>query len=414
MLKMDQIKILEESGLSLREITRQTGYAFETVKKYIEKQDFSPELKPKQKRSGKLNPYKHHIDEWLEKDKQAKRKQRHTAKRAYDRLREIYGDEFKVSDRSVRKYVAMKKADAHQQADGSLPLLHPGGEAQCDFGDAQFIENGQIFNGHYLNLSYPYSNAGYSQLFKSENLECLQEGLAQIFKHAGRVPTKIWFDNASTIVKKIRGEGKRDITEGFRRFELHFSFESNFCNPESGNEKGSVENKVGYHRRNLLVPIPEFKCIREFNRELLSRCDADMQREHYKKERFISELFAEEKELMSKLPSSAFEAFRLAKAKTNNYGKVCFETNTYSASPDFAATPVWIKAGAFNLSILDDDFNHIQTHIRLYGKNKESMKWEPYLNLISKRPRALKYSSFFSELPQSVKDYFDGLSYRPP
>ena len=288
MLKMDQvqrIKILAESSVSLREITRQTGYAFETVKKYIEREDFSPEIKPKQKRDGKLNPYKHHIDEWLEKDKQVKRKQRHTAKRVYDRLKELYGDEFKVSDRSVRKYMAMKKAEDRNQTDCSLPLLHPGGEAQCDFGDAQFIENGQIFNGHYLNLSYPYSNGGYLQLFKSENLECLQEGLVAIFAHANRVPTKIWFDNASTIVKKVRGEGKRDVTEGFRRFELHFGFESNFCNLESGNEKGSVENKVGYHRRNFLVPIPEFRCIRVFNQELLTHCDVDMQREHYKKER---------------------------------------------------------------------------------------------------------------------------------
>jgi len=415
MLKMDQIqeiKNLSKEDKSLREIARQTGYAFETVKKYIEKQDFSPVLKPKQKRSGKLNPYKHHIDKWLENDKKAKRKQRHTAQRVYNRLKEIYGDEFKVSDRSVRKYVADKKADSRQQADGSLPLNHPGGEAQCDFGDAQFIENGQIFNGHYLSLSYPYSNAGYSQLFKSENLECLQEGLVAIFAHTGRVPTKIWFDNASTIVKKIREEGKRDVTESFRRFELHFGFTSNFCNPDSGNEKGSVENKVGYHRRNLLVPIPEFTCIQAYNRELLTRCDADMLREHYKKERPIEELFMEEKLLMSNLPGSVFEVCRLEKAKANNYGKVRFETNTYSASPDFAAQQVWVKAGAFTISILSDDFRLIQSHERLYGKNKESMKWEPYLRLISKRPRALKYSSFFSELPQSVQDYFDRLDYQ--
>jgi transposase len=415
MLKMDQvqkIKILGESGLSLRGITRQTGYAFETVKKYIEKQDFSPEIRPKQKRIGKLDPYKHLIDEWLEKDKQAKRKQRHSAKRVYDRLKEIHGDEFNVSDRAVRKYVAMKKANTSQQVDGSLPLLHPGGEAQCDFGDAQFIERGKIFNGHYLNLSYPYSNAGYLQLFKSENLECLQEGLVAIFAHVGRVPSKIWFDNASTIVKKVRGEGKRDVTESFRRFELHFGFESNFCNPDSGNEKGSVENKVGYHRRNLLVPIPEFENVQVYNQELLTRCDVDMQREHYKKERFISELLSEEKALMRNLPKSVFEIYRLEKAKANNYGKVRFETNIYSSSPDLAGKEVWIKAGAFNLSILDDNFSHIQTHDRLYGKNKESMKWEPYLNLIAKRPRALKYSAFFTELPQSVKDYFDGLNYQ--
>lgn len=416
MLSMDQIQEIKylknRKGKSLRAISKETGYAFETVKKYVEKQDFNLKHKPKQERNGKLAPYKHHIDEWLEDDKRAKPKQRHTAQRVYNRLKELYGDAFTVSDRSVRKYVAKKKAQLYQQNKCSLPLEHPGGEAQADFGDEQFIENGVLMDGHYLNLSFPYSNGGYLQLFKGENQECLLQGLKDIFEHTGLVPSRIWFDNTSTIVKKIRKHGQRDITDGFRRFELHYGFESNFCNPDSGHEKGSVENKVGYHRRNFLVPVPEFSDIRKYNKDLLERCDADMQREHYKKRRTISKLFSEEKECMRKIPHTGFEVYRLEKVKADNYGKVKFEGNTYSSSPECAAKEVWVKAGAHELEILDENYRHIQTHKRLYGSCKESMKWEPYLNLMSRRPTALKYSGFFKELPQSLQDYFKACDYQ--
>ncbi len=221
-------------------------------------------------------------------------KQRHTARRVFDRLKEGY-PEFDASDRSVRTLVAKLKEELNLQKEGSLPLEHPPGEAQVDFGSATFIENGVEYEGNYLNISFPYSNGGYTQLFKAENQECLLEGLKSIFEHIGGVPTAIWFDNMSTAVKKIKAHGERDLTQGFLRFMMHYGFQSNFCNPNSGNEKGSVENKVGYHRRNLFVPIPEFNDLKEYNKELLTKLDDDMNREHYKEIGFINELFLEDK-----------------------------------------------------------------------------------------------------------------------
>lgn len=412
---MDQIQeiryLKERKDRSLRSIAEETGHAFETVKKYVERQDFNIECRPKQERCGKLAPYRHHIDEWLEADRRARPKQRHSAQRVYDRLKEIYGDDFTVSDRSVRKYVAKKKVRLYQENSGYLPLEHPGGEAQADFGAAQFIENGILYDGHYLNLSFPYSNAGYLQLFKGENQECLLEGLRDIFEHTGRVPNTIWFDNASTIVKKIRAHGERDITQGFKRFALHYGFESNFCNPECGHEKGSVENKVGYHRRNFLVPVPEFNDLQDYNKGLLIRCDADADRAHYKKGRSISQLHQEEKEHMGKAAPTGFDIYRLVRVKADNYGKVKLETNTYSTSPEYAKQAVWVQVGAHEVRILNDDYRMVQTHARLYGSKKESMKWVPYLQLMSKRPTALRYSGFFNELPQGLQEYFTCCSY---
>lgn len=126
---------------------------------------------------------------------------------------------------------------------GFIPLKHIPEEAQVDFGATDFYENGRLHSGNYLNMSFPHSNQGYTQLFKGENQKCLFHGMINIFNHIGGVPSRIWFDNASTIVTNILKSGKRDLTDGFMRFKNHFGFEAAFCNPSSGHEKGFVETR---------------------------------------------------------------------------------------------------------------------------------------------------------------------------
>jgi transposase len=414
MLTMEQIYHIRfesnQKGKSLRGIAKDEGINFRTVKKYAEMENFNTK-KQACSRRGKLQPYEEIIDQWLTDDLKAKPKQRHTAKRVYDRLKEIYGDTFDISDRSVRAYVSKKRKELTFQYEGSLPLEHEPGEAQADFGECQFVEKGIMYDGYYINLSFPNSNGGYLQVFKSQNQECLLEGLKNIFYHIGGVPKEIWFDNMSSVVDAIREEGKRDINKGFLRFMMHHKFFSNFCNPNSGNEKGHVENKVGYHRRNFLVPIPEFDDIEEFNQRLLKMCDNDMNRGHYKKNVTISELFKEDEQALLPLPKIPFEVCRLEKAKADNYGKVKFDGRIYSSSPEFAGKQLWVKAGANTIEVMDEDYHTIMTHPRLYGAQKESMKWEPYLDLMAKRPTALKYTGFFKGLPSTIRDYFEKCDY---
>lgn len=406
MAQIQDIRFLRKfKGLSLRSISKETGHHFETVQKYVEKEDFNLPLREKQTRKSKLEPYKELIDQWLNDDLPAKPKQRHTAQRVYDRLKELYGDAFNVSDRSVRSYVARRRPEILEPCQCSLPLEHSPGEAQADFGSAQFFERGTLYDGFYLVLSCPYSNGGYLQLFKSQNQECLLEGLKAIFEHMKGSPQEIWFDNASTIVNAIRKDGARDINKGFERFMLHYKFDSNFCNPNKGNEKGHVENKVGYTRRNLLVPIPMFNDIREFNRQLLIKCDADMHRQHYKKPKMIEELFAEDKQALHPLPVSPFEVYRLEIAKADNYGKVRYDNRSYSSTPAFAGRQLWLKVGAFEVTLMDDNYKQIINHSRLYGQQTESMQWAPYLELMARRPRAMKYTGFFKELSTDLQDY---------
>ena len=144
MSRVHYIKELSQfEGKSLREICRITGHAFATVQKYVDKEDFNDNPLRKIKNELKIDPYKERIDSWLEADLTAPRKQRHTAKRVYDRLEELFGDRLDVSLRTVQYYVSAKKKELFSKKDGSLPLNHPAGEAQVDFGEAAFIENGE-------------------------------------------------------------------------------------------------------------------------------------------------------------------------------------------------------------------------------------------------------------------------------
>ena len=160
----------------------------------------------------------------------------------------------------------------------------------------------------------------------------------------------------------------------------------------------------------MLVPIPRFNDLREFNKGLLRRCDKDMQRKHYKKGRTIAEFFEMDKTAMNPLPNVPFEIYKLESAKADKYGKVRFDNGLYSSSPSSAGQEVWVKATADEVIIMNQEYQEVVAHDRLYGRQKESMKWSPYLALMAKRPRALKYTEFFNQLPSPIQEFFDRCS----
>lgn len=410
-------KLYFEEGKSITQISRETGHDRKTIRMYIGKEDWN-EPKPKaltEAEFPKLEPFKADVDEWLTEDKNAKRKQRHTAKRVYDRLVEKYGESFDCSYRTVAGYVSKSKKEIFGKKSGHLPLEHIPGEAQADFGDAEYYENGRLYGGKYLNLSFPHSNKGYFQLFKGENMECLLEGLISIFEHIGGVPKRIWFDNTKTIVTKVLKDGGRSLTEGFLRFIEHYRFEAAFCNVNSGHEKGNVEGKVGYHRRNMLVPIPRFRSLAEFNQELLKKCEIDSDREHYRKNSTIAELYGEDKKALLNLPAAALDVSKYITVKTNDYGRFYLNNglHEYSVSPKYANSRILVIITANEVVPMDENYRAIVRHERFYGDCKQqSMKWLPYLTQLSRRPGALKYTGIYQMLPESIKEYLDKCSKR--
>ena len=415
MLTMDDIKYIrrmyEKEGCSIREIMKRTGYHYETVSKYLDMEDFNLPIYRTDKKPSRLDPLKPVIDQWLKDDMKAPRKQRHTAKRVYDRLVSEYPEDIGVRLRTVQYYVNEKKKELYSnRSEGYLPLEHPAGEAQADFCEfAYYDECDRQSTGYKLTLSFPQSNAAYCQIFKGENQECLLQGIKNIIEYMGQVPYRILFDNLSPAVVSLGKGHDRKQTEGFKRFMEHYGMDSVFCNPSSGNEKGNVENKVGYERRNMFVPIPHITDFAEFNRQLFSASEKDMSRKHYIKEIPIKELFACDRKAMLCLNPIPYNVLRFETVKTDKYGKVMFETNRYSSSPRHALTQVYIEVTSDSVTVMDKEYKKIASHNRLYGHGQESMEWLPYIDLISKRPAALKYTAFYSQLPEIWKDYLEEL-----
>lgn len=418
---MDQIhqirELYYEQGITnISELAKITNFNRKTIVKYIDMEDFSsppPLPKSDEPKASKLDPFKPLIDSWLIADKKAPRKQRHTAKRVFRRLqKEANG--FDCSYRLVASYVSLKKNELrlNNKEDGRLPLIHKPGEAQADFGCADFKENGILHSGKYLVVSFPLSNGGYLQLNYGENMECLLEALVAIFNHIGGVPTEIWFDNTRTIVTEVIKGGGRKTTERFQRFCEHYRFKPVFMNPESGWEKGNVENKVGYLRRNELVPVPEFNSLADFNKNLLACCDDDMNREHYEYDDnvYISDLFVEDKAKLLPLPTKAFDTASYITSKTNKYGQIKLSNgnHTYSVSPEYSECEVIVKLTSATVTIFDEHMKEIIVHKRMYGDNKQvSMDWVSYLKYIARKPRSLKNSGIYDMMPLTMQFYMD-------
>ena len=415
---MDQIHhirtLFYEQGYNISEIAKATNRDWKTIAKYVDMADFNepiPVPLSKQLFCPKLEPYKELIDRWLKEDKKHTRKQRHTAARVFERLtKEAPG--FNCSYRLVAVYVKARKNDLNlKRNEGFLPLEHRPGEAQSDFGSAEFYEHERLISGKYLVMSFPWSNAGYLQLFYGENIECLLEGLTAIFQHIGGVPHEIWFDNASSMVVNVIKGGGRNLTERFTRFMEHYGFKAIFMNPAEGHEKGSVENKVGYGRRNFLVPVPKFDHLDEYNKQLLNDLDIDQDRPHYYKPAKISELFMDDKAALLPLPSAPFDTSRiLTGLRTDAYGRFTLDNgkHEYSSAPKYANGVVNVRLTSQTVTVLDNDYTKIITHRRLYGdEHQSSMEWVPYLDYISRHPRALKNTGIYGMMPETMRNYLN-------
>jgi len=386
------------------------------VKKYVDKEDWNEAYKPRKERASLLEPLKPVIDGWIMEDLKRKRKDRRTATKMYN---DIIKDEqlsamLCVGKQTVLNYVSGRKKELCKKTYGTAMYgLHSMCWAQVDFGRVTVIGRGGAEEAwHELVLSFPWSNAGFAQICRDETKESLCEALVRIFEYIGGVPLRILFDNMSSAVVHIEECGKRTLTEMFMRFTMHHRYKAEFCNPDSPQEKGNVENKVGYIRRNFLLPPPRIDDLEAFNRELLGKCMADLEREHYAKKEPIRELFAAEQEALVPLPRERFRVFRLEKVKTDKYSFVRFDKNRYSTSPEYAECEMWLEIGTSEIRVLSEKYEQVAIHERLYGHKMEPViDFENYIAELSRKPRAFLASPYFPTLPGAVQEHLKGCAY---
>lgn len=373
-------------GKSKRSVSRQFGIHWDTLCKILEHSE-PPGYRLSQPRTKrKIGPYLEIIDEMLEQDRTVHRKQRHTKRRIFERLRDEYG--------YPGGYTAVKEAvreREQQQREVFMPLVHPPGEAQVDFGFADIIHDGQTTKVALFVMSLVYSDAVFCCVFPRECTEAFMEGHRRAFEFFGAVPKRISYDNSKIAVKRITGPRERELTDAFLKLKSHFLFESHFCLVRRANEKGQVEGLVGFTRRNFLVPLPRVDDFESLNEQLKIKCRQDLDRRLRGKTTTKATRLEEERPAMLDLPKQRYEARRIEQGRSDSLSLVRFDRNSYSVPTSYTHRPVTIVAGIDEVRLVAD--NHlVATHRRDWGR--EHTHYDPihYLALLQRKPGALDFA----------------------
>lgn len=410
--KIEDIRRLGRRGEPVAAIARATGVSEPTVRKYLRAESLA-ELPPdpgRRRSSPLLEPYADAIDGWLEDDRRVWRKQRHTARRVYERLRDELGYEGSYS--TVQRYVRAWREEAAaagdaREAAGYLLLDWAPGECQVDFGQADFRVRGSMRRGHFLVVAFPHSNAGFAQVMWGETSECVCQGLRDVFEFVGGVPRRAVFDNATEVGRRVGAEAA--ASRMFRLFAAHYGLDYSFTNPYSGNEKGSVENKVGAVRRSLFVPVPQFHDVRGYNERLLERCLGMSDKEHYRKGGSELALFEDDRAALSPLPAEPFPCVSWLVRKCDKQGS--FQVggpHRYSAGPAYASREVAVSMGAFEVAAVGDGGEVVAAYEREWG-DAPTDSADPLLQLrlLCRRPGGWRDSVVRGALPAELAAFLD-------
>jgi len=278
----------------------------------------------------KLGPWLGVIDAILNDDKQRPAKQRHTSKRIFERLKEEHG--FTGGYTIVKDYVRTATLRGQEMF---VPLVHPAGEAQVDFGEALVVIAGVEQKAHYLAMDLPQSDDCFVAAFPAETTEAFLEGHIRAFAYFGGVPTPILYDNTRIAVAKILGGEERQRTRSFSELQSYYLFADKFGRPAKGNDKGKVEGLVGYARRNFMVPIPRVSSWEELNAHLEQQCRKRRERRLRGHTETIGERFERDRAALLPLPAAPYEACEKISARVSSLSLVRYRSNDYSVPTEY-------------------------------------------------------------------------------
>lgn len=378
-----KVRLAIRDGMSEREAARHFGISRESVKKML---SFS--VPPGYRRTApikrpKLDGFTEIIDQWLRDDVGQPRKQRHTAKRVLDRLRDEHG--FTGGYTIVKDYVREQQRRGREMF---VPLHHAPGHAQADFGEALVVIGGIEQKAHFFALDLPHSDAGYLRAYPAATSEAWVDGHVHAFAFFGRVPLSVLYDNDRCLVARILPDGTRKRARLFSGFLSHYVIPDRYGRPGKGNDKGSVEGLVGWARRNFMVPLPRFASWDDFNAWLEAQCrkrHAAILRGHTET---IGERLERDLQAMAELPPAPFDACEQAAGQVSSQALVRYQTNDYSVPVAYGHRDVWVR-GYVDQVVIGCGGEIIARHPRCY--DREDMVFDPvhYLPLIEQKIGAL-------------------------
>lgn len=404
--------------MSVTEISREMRLDRKTVRKYVRMDDFSEPVGSGRRGPGsKLDPYKGEIEKEIDLEDGRYHKQRFTATRMLEYLVEELGaSELEHSYHLVRRYMNQyrrKKRLLAEAAPGTLSLVWHPGEAQADFGEADFETENGLERKKYLVLSFPNSNRMACVVLPGENCECVCQGLRYMFEFLGGVPSVILFDNATGIGRRTFGAMRE--TELFVRFRLHYGFRARYANIESGWEKGNVENAVGAFRRNRMVPPLRIEgCVERFDLERMLPLSFAFRADegHYRKDGTVEDLYEQDKAALRPLPGKGFRVARVDVMRADSTGTVTLEqAHRYTLGPARSRQDVVVEKRCWTVRFLEPDGRLIREFPRQYGDGKtQDYDLERLLEALACKPNAWPNSPVREALDAGgFRDYVDSV-----
>ena len=372
--------------ISMRQASSEYRLNFRTIRKIVRHAEPPPLHAPAPRPKPVLDPVLPILRQIIDDDRHAPPKQRHTARRIYERLRDEHG--YHGCSSTIREAVRLYK---QSQAEVFIPLLHPPGEGQVDFGRAEVIVAGVRHKAALFVLTLPYSNARFGCLFPRECTETFHEGHARAFAFFGGVPRRLSYDNSKIAVVKLTGAHERQLTQEFLRLQAHFTFTAHFCRVRQAQEKGHVENGVGYVRRNFLVPVPEGSSWEDLNTPLAEACRREQERTGGGRDRATSVLLVEDRAAFLPLPTEPFEARRVEPVTITSLSLGRFDGNDYSVPTAFAYQTL-TATGTIDRVRFHRRGEVVAEHARHWGKGQVTFEPLHYLALLERKPGALDYA----------------------
>ena len=379
----------DREGLSVRALALRHGVHRRAVRQALASPVPPSKRPPASRPAPALGSYHALIDAWLEADREAPRKQRHTARRIWQRLTEEQGA--KISERQVRRYVHARRRALGDLGEAFVPQHHePGKQAEVDWGEAWATIAAQRVKVHLFQLRLCHSGAAFAVAFLNETQQAFLEAHAEAFEFLGGVPELIRYDNLSSAVKKVLKGRRRIESDRFIALRSHYLFESQFTivGLDGAHEKGGIENEVGRFRRRHLVPVPNVKSLSELNAHLREGCEADLRRRIQGRQRTVGEALAAERPSLRALPFEPAPTAEEATPRVDAKSMVTVRQNRYSVPVSLVGQRVLAKIGARTIT-LSHGGELLATHDRIPGRFGVSAQLDHYLDLLVQKPGAL-------------------------
>jgi transposase len=401
-------------GLSIREISRRYQHSRRLVRKALEHPIPEKYHLGQAKKAKVLGQYQQRILDLLEESEKLPRKQRYTAHKIYEIVEK---EGYTGCEGNIHNFICRTKKKL-EAGKAYLPLeFDAGKDAQADWGEAVVILAGVEVKVQFFVMRLNYSRVRFVKAYPFQKQEAFLDAHEAGFHFVGGVPHRIAYDNLKTAVFRILEGHNRQEQDAFKAFRSYYLFDSHYCTPAQGHEKGGVESDVGYAQRNFFSPLPRVNDYDELNQLLLERCKQDMDRHIRGQEAPVSELWEVDKVHLLPFPKQDYPACETRPVKANAYSQVVFETNRYSVPHTFAEKQLVLRAFPFKIEVLSLE-NVIATHRRCFGREQDTFDPLHYLSLLEQRPGAFEHTvplrQWRKKWPATYEQLLTGLQQSKP